>query len=60
MIAVATTNAFPTGSLVGPRWLNESFGRPVRIALGRAARDSTVAAALWTRTEELTGLRWPL
>jgi hypothetical protein len=45
---------------VGPRWLNESFGRPVRIALGRAARDPTSAAALWTRTEELTGLRWPL
>ncbi|WP_040454066.1 SDR family NAD(P)-dependent oxidoreductase [Hydrocarboniphaga effusa] len=60
VIAVATTNEFPAGSLVGPRWLNESFGRPVRIALGRAARDPTSAAALWTRTEELTGLRWPL
>lgn len=58
VIAVATTDQFPAGSLVGPRWLNESFGQPVGIAPGAAARDPTLAAALWTRTEQLTGLRW--
>lgn len=59
VIAVATTNQFPAGSFVGPRWLNESFGRPVGIAPGPAARDSALAADLWARTEQLTGLRWP-
>lgn len=58
VIAVATTDQFPAGSFVGPRWLNESFGRPADIAPGPAARDPTLAAALWTRTEQLTGLRW--
>lgn len=58
VIAVATTNEFSAGSLVGPRWLNESFGRPVTIAPGPAARDPTTAAALWTRTERITGRRW--
>ncbi len=60
VIAVATTDEFPAGSLVGPRWLNESFGRPVRIAPGPAARDPAIATALWARTEWLTGVRWKL
>ena len=58
VIAVATTDEFPPGSLVGPRWLNESFGRPVSIEPGPAARDPTLAASLWARTERLTGLHW--
>jgi NAD(P)-dependent dehydrogenase (short-subunit alcohol dehydrogenase family) len=60
VIAVATTNEFPPGTLVGPRWLNESFGQPVRITPGPAARDPTLAAMLWALTEQLTGLRWEL
>lgn len=58
VISAATTDEFPSGSFVGPRWLNESFGRPVSIAPGAAARDPTLAAALWERTEQLTGLSW--
>lgn len=60
VVAAAATNEFPPGTLVGPRWLNESFGRPVRIEPGPAARDPALAAALWARTEELTGVRWKL
>lgn len=60
VIAVATTEQFPAGALIGPRWLNESFGPPVRIAPGPAARDPTLAARLWARTEQLTGLRWTM
>lgn len=60
VVAVATTDKFPAGTLVGPRWLNESFGPPVGIAPGPAARDPTLAATLWARTEQLTGLRWTL
>jgi NAD(P)-dependent dehydrogenase (short-subunit alcohol dehydrogenase family) len=58
VIAVATTDEFPPGTFVGPRWLNESFGRPVRIAPGAAAGDPELAARLWTCTEQFTGLRW--
>ena len=60
VIAAATTDAFPPGSFLGPRWINESFGMPVCIAPGQAARDPAQARALWTRTEQLTGSRWTL
>lgn len=60
VIAAATTDEFTPGSLIGPRWLNESFGQPVRVTLGAAARDPAQAMKLWERTEELTGLRWSL
>lgn len=54
----ATTDRFPPGSFVGPRWLMESCG-PVGVApLGKAAQDPQLAQQLWARTEALTGIRW--
>ena len=56
----AATEAAP-GSYTGPSWLGEMRG-PVgparRSALGR---DEALAAVLWERSEELTGVRfaWP-
>jgi NAD(P)-dependent dehydrogenase (short-subunit alcohol dehydrogenase family) len=58
VIAAATTSDFEPGSLIGPRWLLESFGAPARSRLGPAARDAELAARLWARTEQLTGAPW--
>lgn len=58
IIAAATTSDFEPGSLIGPRWLLESFGAPARSRLGPAARDAQLAAQLWARTEQLTGAPW--
>lgn len=60
VIAAATSDQFPRGSLIGPRWLLESFGPPTLATLGAAARDRALAQELWSRTEALTGLRWPI
>jgi NAD(P)-dependent dehydrogenase (short-subunit alcohol dehydrogenase family) len=60
VIAAATTDEFPAGTFVGPRWLNESFGEPVRITPGAAASEPALATRLWVCTEQLTGLRWTL
>lgn len=60
VVAAATTNEFSPGTFIGPRWLNESFGRPVRIAPGPAARDPALATAFWALTEQITGQRWVL
>lgn len=58
IIAAATTSAFTPGSLIGPRWLLESFGPPARSRLGPAARDAELAKQLWVRTEQITGAPW--
>ncbi|MFA5941785.1 MAG: SDR family NAD(P)-dependent oxidoreductase [Sinimarinibacterium sp.] len=60
VVAAATTDAFPQGSFIGPRWLFESFGPPALVAPGPAARDAALARQLWERSEALTGLRWSL
>jgi len=60
VVAAATTDRFPPGSFVGPRWLFESFGAPAISTPGTAARDAALAQQLWARTEEITGLRWPV
>lgn len=58
VVQIASTARFAPGSFVGPRWLFESCG-PIGVSpLGAAARDEGLARALWTRSEELTGLRW--
>lgn len=58
VIAVATTERFAPGSLVGPRWLGESVGAPALSTLGPAARDADLALRLWARTEQITGSIW--
>jgi NAD(P)-dependent dehydrogenase (short-subunit alcohol dehydrogenase family) len=54
----AATEAEP-GSYTGPSWPGEMRG-PVGSARRSAlARDEALAAALWERSEELTGVRFP-
>lgn len=60
VIAAATSTQFAPGSLVGPRWLLESFGAPALSRLGKAARDSSLARELWARSEAITGLQWTI
>lgn len=58
VVVAATSTQFAPGSLIGPRWLFESFGAPALSPLGAAARDLTLAGQLWSRTETLTGVDW--
>lgn len=60
VVAAATTDRFSPGSFIGPRWLFESFGAPALSQPGAAASDPALAAALWARSEAITGLRWTM
>lgn len=46
------------GELYGPQFM--MFGYPVRETPSRRARDTAAAAALWERSEELTGVRFEI
>ncbi len=48
------------GTFVGPRDRFGMVGPPVRAKLPKRALDPQLAAALWTRSEELTGVRFTL
>jgi hypothetical protein len=48
------------GSFVGPDGFQHMRGHPVIETPTSAARDRTVAAALWELSEGLTGVAWPL
>ncbi|MFJ9892980.1 oxidoreductase [Streptomyces sp. NPDC091280] len=56
----ASTQDLPGASYVGPSGLGEMRGAPTLV--GRSAEASDVAAAerLWTVSEELTGVRFPV
>lgn len=58
VVLAATATDLPAGSFVGPRWLAESFGPPVRVTPGKAASNADQRKALWTLTETLAGSRW--
>jgi hypothetical protein len=43
----------------GPDGFNEMKGSPSEARVFPRARDTAVAAKLWTVSEQLTGVRWP-
>ena len=53
----ATVPGLPAGSYVGPDGFLEQRGHPTLVSTSAAARDESMAAALWARSEELVGLR---
>ncbi len=46
------------GEYFGPDGLFESRGAPKRVDRSKAAQDADVAARLWAKSEELTGVRY--
>ncbi|WP_406634437.1 oxidoreductase [Amycolatopsis sp. WGS_07] len=50
----------PGNSYAGPRHLLQSFGAPKLVGRSAKARDVETARRLWTVSEELTGVRFPL
>ncbi|SDT18662.1 NAD(P)-dependent dehydrogenase, short-chain alcohol dehydrogenase family [Friedmanniella luteola] len=50
----------PGGSYVGPDGRSEMRGHPTLVGRSAEASDSTLAARLWTASEELTGVRYPV
>jgi NAD(P)-dependent dehydrogenase (short-subunit alcohol dehydrogenase family) len=56
----ATYPGLEGGSYVGPDGIGEFRGHPHRASPNRLARDERRATRLWTVSEELTGVRFPL
>jgi len=56
----AATQDLPGGSYVGPDGFGEQRGHPKLVGRTSAASDTAMARALWDRSEELTGVRFPL
>jgi NAD(P)-dependent dehydrogenase (short-subunit alcohol dehydrogenase family) len=56
----AATQDVPGASYVGPDGFAEQRGHPALVGRSAAASDPEGAAALWTLSEELTGVRFPL
>lgn len=54
----AASQDLPGDTFVGPRF--GSIGRTQPVGRSRAARDAATAAALWERSEQLTGTKFPL
>jgi NAD(P)-dependent dehydrogenase (short-subunit alcohol dehydrogenase family) len=56
----AATQDIPGGSYVGPDGLGEQRGHPTLVGRSSAASDGETARRLWERSEELTGVRFPM
>jgi NAD(P)-dependent dehydrogenase (short-subunit alcohol dehydrogenase family) len=56
----AATQDLPGDTYVGPDSLGEQRGHPKVVGRSGAARDMQTAARLWERSEELTGVTFPL
>jgi NAD(P)-dependent dehydrogenase (short-subunit alcohol dehydrogenase family) len=56
----AATQDIPGGSYVGPDGLGEQRGHPTLVGRSGAASDQETARRLWERSEELTGVSFPL
>jgi NAD(P)-dependent dehydrogenase (short-subunit alcohol dehydrogenase family) len=56
----AATQDLPPAAYVGPDGFQEGRGHPTRVGRSGAASDAATARALWERSEELTGVRFPL
>jgi len=55
----ATASDVRAGDYFGPDGFQQIGGHPVKVGCRRAARDPAVAAALWTLSEQLTGVSYP-
>jgi len=56
----AATMDVPGNSFIGPDGFKEMRGWPTGVARSRDALDPDLARGLWERSEELTGVRFPL
>jgi NAD(P)-dependent dehydrogenase (short-subunit alcohol dehydrogenase family) len=56
----AATQDIPGASYVGPDGFKEGRGHPTLVGRSDAASDASVAEKLWTLSEELTGVAFPL
>lgn len=56
----ASTEPIPGGSYAGPGNRGEMTGAPKLVSRSAAASDFATAARLWTASEHLTGIRYPL
>ena len=56
----AATEDIPGASYAGPDGLGEWRGGPTLVSRSRAASDTVAARRLWSASEELTGVRFPL
>jgi NAD(P)-dependent dehydrogenase (short-subunit alcohol dehydrogenase family) len=56
----ATVADVPGGSYAGPSGLLQSRGAPELVSRSRKARDGDLARRLWTASEQLTGVAFPL
>ncbi|MDO9454822.1 oxidoreductase [Nocardioides sp.] len=56
----AATMDVPGNTYLGPHRLREMNGWPTGVGRSRAAIDPELAKAAWTRSEELSGVSWPL
>jgi hypothetical protein len=56
----AATQDLPGGSYVGPDGFQEGRGHPTLVGRSAAASDPETARALWSASEELTGVTFPL
>jgi len=56
----AATMDVPGNTYIGPHGIREMQGWPVSVGRSRLASDPELAKALWVRSEELTGVSFPL
>jgi len=56
----ATAPGVRGGDFFGPRGLAEQRGRPKRVRMSKNARSDESEQALWGRSEELTGVTYPV
>ncbi len=56
----AATQDLPGTSYVGPDGWGEMRGAPTLVGRSAAASDTAVARRLWTVSEEMTGVSWPV
>ncbi|SHN47371.1 oxidoreductase [Cryptosporangium aurantiacum] len=59
-ILYAATEAGVAGTCVGPDGFLQRRGHPTLVRTSRRSRDTALAAALWERSERLTGVRYAL
>jgi NAD(P)-dependent dehydrogenase (short-subunit alcohol dehydrogenase family) len=56
----ATSPDVPSGQFIGPAGRDQTSGTPAPVPLPRGADDPAEGARLWTESERLTGLRFPV
>jgi hypothetical protein len=58
ILHAAVAAGLPGGVCVGPDGFLQRTGHPAVVRTSRRSRDRDLAAALWDRSEELTGVRY--